>query len=312
MSSSAATVRRLCPLDRDPEPGKVTDYSPADADRLADDVLRVSSNGSFVSRILRVITRSGRSKHFEMLTGQDGLTFGITDFAAGSVSSFFRAAASGFPDDFARAFGPKAPLLTDSKWVEENNGGHHEWDNRGLIRHRWLREGLAELLAAEHLRGLQLSRFVEGKVTPSHRALVAAGLTAEWTLAVMVGIANSFGAGGMRDGFLRRAVEKADAQHLTGAARERFIAEDMASRYIGRDVKDEPNARKVLEAIRNPAAPIPERDSGLGHRGRRVWETLRAFPDRARPPTELGAFALAPGELWAQDATTAVAAPPAP
>lgn len=299
---------RLTPLERDPEPGRVTDYSPSDADRLAADVLRVSSNGSFVSRVLRVITRGGRSKHFEMLTGQDGLTFGVTDFAAGSVASFFRATASGFPDDFGRAFGPKAPLLLDTGWVERENGGRHEYDNRGLIKYRWLREGLAELLAAEHLRGLQLSRFVEGKVTPAHRAFINAGLTAEWTLAVMVGVANSFGAGGMRDGFLRRAVEKADAQHLTGAARETFIGRDIAERYIGRDVADEPNARKVLAVIRDPAAPIPETDSGLGHRGRRVWETLRAFPDRAKPVVALGAFALSPAEVWAQDATTSASA----
>ena len=300
-------VRRKTPLDRDPAPGDVTDYSPADGDRLAADVLRVSSNGSFVSRVLRVITRNGRSKHFEMLTGQDGLTFGVTDFAAGSVASFFRAAASAYPDDFTAAFGARGATLLDAAYVARENGGRHEWDNRGLIRHEWVRVGLAEILAAEHFRGLQLSRFVDGKVTPAHRAFRDAGLTAEWTLATMIGVANSFGASGMRDGFLRRAVEKADAQHLTGTARERAIAEDIAARYIGRDVDAEPNARKILAAIRDPSAPIPSSDSGLGHRGRRMWEILRAFPDRAKPVDALGVFALARGEVWPQDATTAVA-----
>jgi len=302
-----ADVRRKTPLDRDPVAGDVTDYSPADADRLAADVLRVSSNGSFVSRVLRVITRDGRSKHFEMLTGQDGLTFGVTDFAAGSVASFFRAAASAYPDAFTAAFGARGATLLDAAWVARENGGRHEYDNRGLIRYEWLRVGLAELLAAPRLRGLQLSRFVEGKVTPSHRAFTAAGLTAEWTLATMIGVANSFGAGGMRDGFLRRAVEKADAQHLTGSARETFIAQDIAARYIGRDVDAEPNARKVLACIRDPSVPIPSSDSGLGHRGRRMREVLRAFPDRAAPVVALGTFALAAGETWPQDATTATA-----
>jgi len=170
-----------------------------------------------------------------------------------------------------------------------------------------VRTGLAEILAAPRFRGLQLSRFVEGKVTPSFRAFTAANLTAEWTLATMIGVANSFGAGGMRDGFLRRAIEKADAQHLTGTARELAIAQDIAARYIGRDVEAEPNARKVLAAIRDPSAPIPSSDSGLGHRGRRMWEVLRAFPDRAKPVDALGTFALAQGETWTQDATTAVA-----
>lgn len=301
-------VRRITPLDRDPVPGKVTDYSPSDDDRLAADVLRVSGNGSFVSRVLRVITRNGRSKHFEMLTGQDGLTFGVTDFAAGSVASFFRAAASAYPDDFAAAFGPRGATLLDPAYVARENGGRAEWDNRGLIRHEWVRVGLAELLASEHFRGLQLSRFVDGKVEPSHRAFDAAGLTAEWTLATMIGVANSFGASGMRDGFLHRAVAKAGAQQITGAAREAFIARDIAERYIGRDVRDEPNARKLLACIRDPAAPIPSSDSGLGHRGRRMWEILRAFPDRTTPVTGLGAFALAPGEVWPHDATTAVSA----
>ena len=295
---------RRTPLDRDPVPGDVTDYSPADADRLAADVLRVSSNGSFVSRVLRVITRDGRSKHFEMLTGQDGLTFGVTDFAAGSVASFFRAAQSARPDDFAQCFGARGATLLDAAWVDRENGGRHEYDNRGLIRYEWLRTGLAQLLAAPNFRGLQLSRFVDGKATPSLRAFTAAGLTTEWTLAVMIGIANSFGAGGMRDGFLRRAVEKADALHLTGSARETAIAQDMAARYIGRDVDAEPNARKILACIRDPSALIPATDSGLGHRGRRMWEILRAFPDRARPFAALGTFTLTPVEAWPQDAAT--------
>lgn len=299
-------TRRLTPLDRDPVPGSVTDYSPADSDRLAADVMRVSGNGSFVSRVLRVITRSGRSKHFEMLTGQDGLTFGVTDFAAGSVSSFFSAASSAYPDMFSSAFGARGATLLDSAWVNRENGGRHEYDNRGLIKYEWVRTGLAEILAEPNFRGLQLSRFADGKIYPSHKAFVDAKLTAEWTLATMIGIANSFGASGMRSGFLRRAVEKANEQHLVGSARETFIAQDMAARYIGRDVDAEPNARKVLACIRDSSAAIPSSDSGLGHRGRRMWEILRAFPNRTAPLDALGTFSLAANEVWLKDATTSV------
>jgi len=298
--------RRKTPLDRDPVPGTVTDYSPADSDRLAGDVMRVSANGSFVSRVLRVITRDGRSKHFEMMTGQDGLTFGVTDFASGSVGSFFKAAANAYPDAFTASFGARGATLLDSKWVESENGGRHEWDNRGLIRYEWVRTGLAQILAAPYFRGLQLSHFVGGKVTPAYRAFQDANLSAEWTLAVMIGVANSFGASGMRNGFLRRATEKADALHLTGSAREKAIAEDIAARYIGRDVDAEPNARKILTCIRDVTAPIPSSDSGLGHRGRRMWEILRAFPDRAAPLNALGTFALAANEAWSGDPTTSL------
>jgi hypothetical protein len=56
-------------------------YTPADARRLYQNVQYVAAGSSFIGRILLAITRGGDSKNFEELTGQDGLTFGITDFA---------------------------------------------------------------------------------------------------------------------------------------------------------------------------------------------------------------------------------------
>jgi cell wall-associated NlpC family hydrolase len=65
-----------------------TTYSPRGG-RPRAEVERVTGNGSFISRVLRIIAAD---KHFEGLTGLDGLTIGIGDFAAGSDISFLFAA----------------------------------------------------------------------------------------------------------------------------------------------------------------------------------------------------------------------------
>src|SRR5215472_13454626 len=74
-------------------PSSYTIYQPVDPVRVKADVMRVASNGSLMSRCLLVLTVDGNSKNFETITGQDGLTFGITDFASdGGIIEFMRLA----------------------------------------------------------------------------------------------------------------------------------------------------------------------------------------------------------------------------
>src|SRR5262249_17629338 len=126
VSTSAASSRNPS-LDVQPKyPGtsNYTSCNPQPPERVRDEVLRVSSNGSFISRCLRVITREGRSKNFETITGQDGLTFGITDFATdGGIKEFMKIVSKYFPKEFAAAFGTNADNLLDDAWIKNNNAG---------------------------------------------------------------------------------------------------------------------------------------------------------------------------------------------
>src|ERR1700736_3560296 len=86
---------RIPPIEQaplHPKTSTYTNYKPQPPSRVRDDVLRVTSNNSFISRCLRMISRNGESKNFETITGQDGITFGIKDFATDDgILSFMRA-----------------------------------------------------------------------------------------------------------------------------------------------------------------------------------------------------------------------------
>jgi hypothetical protein len=82
-------------LTQDPDPGpdhlQIWRYTPMDEKRLYTDVRSVADSNTFIGRVLLVVSRGGDSKNFEEITGQDGLTFGITDFAGNQgCTDFFR------------------------------------------------------------------------------------------------------------------------------------------------------------------------------------------------------------------------------
>ena len=156
-STSAASSRNPA-LDVQPKysgTSNYTSYKPQPPERVRDEVLRVSSNGSFMSRCLRVITREGRSKNFETITGEDGLTFGITDFATdGGIKEFMKIVSKYFPREFEPAFGTNADNLLDDSWIKNNNSGGNgkKAKDNGLIKFLWLRKGLDRILTNRHLR----------------------------------------------------------------------------------------------------------------------------------------------------------------
>lgn len=294
--------QRVTPLERDPEPGKVWRYSPADAERLAAEVMAATSNGSFVSTMIRVLSRGGASKTFREITGQDGLTVGIGDFAGGGIAGFFERAASDFPDDFAAAFpdeGLRAQLL-NARWVDAQNGGNSRYDNNGLIRYRWVREGLARILDDVRHDGWQLAQVVRGKVRPSVETAAAQGIRTAFGVAALCGIANSYGAGGMRRTFAAPAAARYAGDE---AAQIAWMLERYVAGEVDTDRATRPLVAELERALRGETPQLPDR--GLGHRGRRVRELLMRFPSVTAPFMGLGTFTLTAEQVWAGDPTTA-------
>jgi len=285
-----------------------TDYRPADMAAAAADVRRVSGGGSWVERILRVITVDGRGKNFLTITGLDGVTFGITDFASdGGVYAFMQLCASSASDKLNEAFGEHVSEVTNRDWIREQNGSHRkrDADDRGLIRLGWFRDGLDRLVSDPALHGLQLAAFVQGKVRPSLEVFQEQGFTQEILLATMVGIANSYGFGGMRRHFLIPALAEVAGRGPDG---ELGIAEHMLKAYVQGERKAEARA-PALEVIGRGfgrvAGGIPaDAPAGLGHRGTRAYLLLKYFP-AGTTFSGLGTFSLTDVERFAPEPTTA-------
>ncbi|WP_275626737.1 hypothetical protein [Pseudomonas sp. 273] len=264
-------------------------YAPQPAEWVRRDVLDASANGSFISTCLRVITRNGQSKNFETLSGQDGLTFGITDFATdGGVAEFMQRVNQHFPDEFAAAFADHAHDLLSLAWIKQNNAGGKgaAANDQGLIRFPWLRQGLDRILTDPHIRGVQLANFRHGKIDPSFEAFQHRGFKLQFTLGCMIGLANSLGAGGMRSA-LQQAIEH---QADLGDSGELAVARRLLQHYVETDPHPGPKDGELL--ARGFVAGAELSEDGLGHRGRRAYALFKAFP-LAAPFQELGEFSLA-------------------
>lgn len=287
-------AERKPPLSQEPAPRGTkfyTDYKPQPPARVRDEVLRVAGNGSFISRCLLVISRDGESKNFETITGQDGLTFGITDFATdGGVHEFMKLLQQRHPEDFRAVFAEHARDLLDENWIRKNNGGGKGMraNNNGLIRHAWLRTGLDRVLSDRRFHGLQLENFKRGKVTPSLERFEKEKFQFEFTLGAMIGVANSAGADGMRS-FLD-AAKTAVPRDTPG--RELAIAKRMLRRYVETDRNPGADDLKYLAGVFDGKPPVTS--PKLGHRGRRVRELVEKFPlQTPRTFARLGEFAIA-------------------
>lgn len=288
---------RIPPIDEEPIPSgttKYTEYKPQPSERVRDEVLRVTGandNPSFVSRCLLMITRRGNSKNFETITGLDGLTFGISDFASdGGIHEFMSLLAVYYPQRFEVVFGRNTPHLLDKNWIKDNNAGGHapRANNAGLIRFPWLREGLDTFLSDNAYYGLQLQNFMNGKVSPSLKTFHENNFDFEFTLATMIGIANSRGAHGMR-------TDLAEVQKNIGDVTELELAKHLLTDYVEKDRQYSAPDRTLLELGFGGDSNLS--DKNLSHRGRRALELFQLFPYvDASPFLELGEFNLADDE----------------
>jgi hypothetical protein len=246
-----------------------------------------------------MITRDGQSKNFETITGQDGLTFGITDFATdGGVQDFMQLLHKRYPNEFKEAFGENTNKLLDSKWIQKNHADGHgtKANDNGLIGLRWLREGLDKILTNRHLYGLQLENFKRGKVEPSLSTFRENNFTLEFTLATMIGIANSKGVGNIGKGGMRNDLITAIKQASgSGIEHEKSIAKALLRNYVLADKKSSVNDKQLLEIGFAGLANLSEK--GLSHRGRRAYQLFKHFPfAEGKPFTDLGNFILQPDE----------------
>jgi hypothetical protein len=289
------------PIETPPKnPGKknYTNYRPQPHARVRADVLRVAGNGSFVSRCLLVITREGETKNFETITGQDGLTFGIADFASDAgVAEFMDLLSDHQPEVFQQAFGGNAPRLLDRAWIKrENNSARRvaAYD-AGLIRFDWMRFGLDRIVTNRRLRGLQLENFRRGKIDGSHRLFTELGFVLEFTLGTMIGIANSQGVSGMR----ARLAHARQSASGTGAALEQQTAERLLRSYVSDDPNPGTKDEELLDLgfAGQGTAHLPH--EGLSHRGRRAYQLFKHFPwSAASAFGGLGEFALESDERF--------------
>ncbi|MFH0021443.1 hypothetical protein ACFZAC_07495 [Pseudomonas fluorescens] len=294
-SDLISVLARVPPLETPPKyPGtsRYTVYKPQPASRVQQAVLQACNNGTFVSRCLRVISRGGQSKNFETITGQDGLTFGITDFSTnGGVAEFMELIYAKSPELFHNAFNEHVDNLLDLNWIKSNNAGGKgkPANDNGLIKLAWLRKGLDLILTNPVLRSVQLENFRRGKVSPSLTTFQDKGYVQEFTLATMIGIANSFGVSGMRKA-LESTIKKVGN---LGDRTEPAVAKALLERYVFGDPHPGMNDTKLINAAYSNAQLSAE--SGLGHRGRRAYWLLKVFPPALNMPfTDLGEFAATP------------------
>ncbi|HEY5705746.1 MAG TPA: hypothetical protein VIS96_09245 [Terrimicrobiaceae bacterium] len=279
-------------------PNSYTQYklrNAADQDTARADVLRVAGNGSFVSKCLLMITRHGSSKQFVTITGQDGLTWGIKDFISDSVHPFFAKLDAALPGVIDSVFAEHADKLRSSQWLNKRIDKRND---RGLVTIGWLRRGLDEILCDRRFHGLQLHQFIGEAVVPSRKIFDEAGFRLAFSLAAMVGVANSFGATGMA-GRLRAA-----RQEVGPSGGEREIIQSFCSAYARRDDGGHEGSteRLIKRGFELESGPLPDVDT-LGHSGRRIRALFLLFPWADRESfNEPGDFALEADEKFPEPA----------
>jgi hypothetical protein len=257
----------------------------ADREAARQDVQRVASNGSFVSRCLLVISRQGSSKNFVTITGEDGLTFGIKDFISDSVRSLLLDMEKRAPGTLATGFGSHAGDAVDAKFLAQHT---IKATDRGLIGIGWLRAGIDQVLCDRRFHGVQLRRFVEEAVQPSLVTFGENGFRLAFSAAAMIGVANSFGAHGM----VNRLAHARES--VGGSMGEAKIIRRFVQDYALRDAESHalPTDSLVRRGFGDEAGALPS-DDELGHSGRRIRELFAIFPWKQQEQfVALGDFAL--------------------
>jgi len=123
--------------------------------------------------------------------------------AAASDIKFLFEAWRLYPTLFRELFGKHSDEIMQGSpskgWLREQQFKRNgKWVNdHGLITIKWLRQGIARLLADRRFYGIQLQFWVDDKVAPSLKTFREHGFELEFTLAAMCGMANSMGPRGM-------------------------------------------------------------------------------------------------------------------
>jgi hypothetical protein len=242
-----------------------------------------------------MISNYGLSKKFETITGEDGLTFGIKDFTSGGVLPLLQLVNQQDSKAVSRAFGPAmAPNVLSLAWFGAHSSAH---DDHGLVAIRDFRVGLDQILDNRALHGAQLQRYRKESVEPSLAAFKKRGFRLEFSLAAMIGVANSFGAGseGAGNGMIGRLDKAAAGGRDEATAMREFVAA-----YAMRDAKNSSQraatARLLKIGFGDAAGKLPSQDE-LSHSGRRILLLFQIFPWKDQKAySGLGNFALASDE----------------
>ncbi len=254
VGAQAAPLPRKPPIASDPNSSHYTTYdfaNKADRDRAVAEVRSVTENGSFISRSLLMISNRGLSKKFETVTGEDGLTFGIKDFTSGGVLPLLQLINQQDSKAISQAFGPAmAASVLSPAWIKAHTSAH---DDRGLVAIRDFRVGLDQILDARAWHGAQLQRYRKESVEPSLAAFKMRGFRLEFSLAAMIGVANSFGAGseGSGAGMIDRLNSSKAA---VGSDDERRIMRVFVRAYAMRDTRNASQRAATERLLRSASA----------------------------------------------------------
>ncbi|WP_395753693.1 hypothetical protein [Prosthecobacter sp.] len=294
------SVPRQPGIEQSPHGSSYTTYDfahGADRERAVAEVLAVTANGSFISRSLLAITNRGLSKKFETITGEDGLTFGIKDFTSGAVLPLLQVIHQQDAGAVARAFGAEfAAKVLDAHWLKAHTSKSND---QGLIASREFRVGLDVLLSERAWHGAQLRRYREESVTPSVAEFERQQFRLEFSLAAMIGVANSFGAGSTTAG--NGMIGRLHAAKLAvgGVDDEAKIMRAFVRAYALRDANASQKAATeslIKFGFGEAAGSLPKQDA-LSHSGRRVLLLFEIFPWQAqREFSSVGDFVLAADE----------------
>ena len=295
----AAPISRTPSIGSDPHSKSYTVYEfphKAEHDPAVAEIRSVASNGSFIARSLLMISDYGLSKNFETITGEDGLTFGVKDFTSGGVFPLLQLVQQQNPLAIQKAFGAFAPNVLSRKWLEAHTSKEND---HGLVAIREIRVGLDQILDDRAWHGAQLQRYRLESVESALAEFKKRGFRTEFSLAAMIGVANSFGAGSeaAETGMIGRL--KA-AQTAVGTTDEgkiiRAFLHDYAVRDAHKSSQREATERLIKTGFGEIPGKLPAMDD-LSHSGRRAELLFQIFPWKdQRPFTGLGTFVLAADE----------------
>lgn len=269
-----------------PKHSEYTDYAlkESEARKIAIEQVRSFTGAkSVLARSLRVITNNGESKIFETITGQDGLTFGIKDFTSGGLLPLLKLIEKNHPGSIHAAFGSGTQVLKGG-WIKERISDKND---HGLVALKEIRLGLDQILSNPDYFDEQLERYVKEAVDPTIEKFKARGYKREFSLAAMIGAANSGGSVGL-ERWLKQAEKK------TQSTQEEVVMPEFMSIYALRDAETDEKVKATKDLLdkvfHGKTGELPGL-SKLGHSGRRLRLLAEFFSwSPAVEFKELGAF----------------------